>query len=245
MVTVRAHGLTKRFGDVLAVDDLSFDLEPGTITGFLGPNGAGKTTTLHMVLGLAEPTSGTATILGSPYRELPNPVHSVGALLDSAAFHPGRTARNHLRVQATAAGLPGSRVDELLGKVGLEGAADRRVGGFSTGMRQRLHLAGALLGDPEVLILDEPNNGLDPEGIHWLRGMLRGFAAEGRTVLVSSHVLAELAQAVTHVLIIAGGRLLAAGPLGQVVGAGGAVDLEAAYLRIVHPGADFSIGAAS
>ncbi len=232
MSIVAAHRLTKRFGDVEAVRDLSFELEPGTITGFIGPNGAGKTTTLHMVLGLAEPTSGTATIAARPYRDLDDPVRRVGAVLDSAGFHPGRTARSHLRVLAESAGLDGGRVDDVLRRVDLTGAARRRVGGFSTGMRQRLHLAGALLGDPEVLILDEPNNGLDPEGIHWLRGELRRMAAEGRTVLISSHVLAELAQAISHVLIISGGRLRAAGPVADVVGTS---DLEAAYLRIVHP----------
>ncbi len=232
MSIVAAQRLTKRFGDVEAVRDLSFELEPGTITGFIGPNGAGKTTTLHMVLGLAEPTSGTATIAGRPYRDLDDPVRTVGAVLDSAGFHPGRTARSHLRVLAESAGLDGGRVDDVLRRVDLAGAAGRRVGGFSTGMRQRLHLAGALLGDPEVLILDEPNNGLDPEGIHWLRGELRRMAAEGRTVLISSHVLAELAQAISHVLIISAGQLRAAGPVADVVGTS---DLEAAYLRIVHP----------
>ncbi len=232
MSIVMAQGLTKRFGDVVAVDDLSFALEPGTITGFVGPNGAGKTTTLLMLLGLARPTAGTATIAGSPYRDLVDPVRTVGAVLDSAGFHPGRSARNHLRAMASAAGIGDARVDEVLSRVDLAGAARRRVGGFSTGMRQRLHLAGALLGDPEVLILDEPNNGLDPEGIHWLRGELRRMAAEGRTVLISSHVLAELAQAISHVLIIAGGKLRASGPVGDVVGTS---DLEAAYLRIVRP----------
>jgi ABC-2 type transport system ATP-binding protein len=208
MAVITIEGLSKRFGEVVAVDGLSFEVDQGTVTGFLGPNGAGKTTTLRMLLGLVTPTAGSARIQGRPYRELAAPLGHVGAVLESSGFHPGRTARNHLRVVATAAGLDRGRADQVLGQVGLEHAADRRVGGFSLGMRQRLALATALLGDPEVLVLDEPANGLDPEGIHWLRGFLRHLADQGRTVLVSSHVLAEVAQTVDQVVIIARGRLV-------------------------------------
>jgi ABC-2 type transport system ATP-binding protein len=208
MAVITIQGLTKRFGEVVAVDDLSFEVDQGTVVGFLGPNGAGKTTTLRTLLGLVTPTAGTARIDGRPYRELADPVRHVGAVLEASSFHPGRSARNHLRVVATAAGLPLARADAVLDQVGLAGAARRRVGGFSLGMRQRLGLATALLGDPQVLILDEPANGLDPEGVHWLRGLLRHLADQGRTVLVSSHVLAEVAQTVDQVVIIAGGRLV-------------------------------------
>jgi ABC-2 type transport system ATP-binding protein len=208
MAVITVEGLTKRFGDIVAVDDLIFEVDQGTVVGFLGPNGAGKTTTLRMLLGLVTPTAGTARFQGRPYRELAAPLRHVGAVLEASSFHPGRTARNHLRVVTTAAGLPRMRADEVLSQVGLDQAADRRVGGFSLGMRQRLALATALLGDPEILVLDEPANGLDPEGIHWLRGFLRDFADQGRTVLVSSHVLAEVAQTVDQVVIIAGGRLV-------------------------------------
>jgi ABC-2 type transport system ATP-binding protein len=208
MAVITIEGLTKRFGEVVAVDDLSFQVDQGTVVGFLGPNGAGKTTTLRTLLGLVTPTAGSARIDGKPYRELPDPVRHVGAVLEASSFHPGRSARNHLRVVATAAGLPPTRADETLAQVGLTEAARRRVGGFSLGMRQRLGLATALLGDPQVLILDEPANGLDPEGVHWLRGFLRELADQGRTVLVSSHVLAEVAQTVDQVVIIAAGRLV-------------------------------------
>jgi ABC-2 type transport system ATP-binding protein len=208
MAVITIDGLTKRFGGVVAVDDLSFEVDQGTVVGFLGPNGAGKTTTLRMLLGLVTPTAGTARIDGRPYRMLADPVRHVGAVLEASSFHPGRSARNHLRVVATAAGLPLARADQVLEQVGLTQAAHRRVGGFSLGMRQRLGLATALLGDPQVLILDEPANGLDPEGVHWLRGFLRQLADQGRTVLVSSHVLAEVAQTVDQVVIIASGRLV-------------------------------------
>jgi len=208
MAVITIEGLTKRFGEVVAVDDLSFEVDQGTVVGFLGPNGAGKTTTLRMLLGLVTPTSGTARIDGKPYRALADPIRHVGAVLEASSFHPGRSARNHLRVVATAAGLPLTRADAVLDQVGLTHAARRRVGGFSLGMRQRLGLATALLGDPRVLILDEPANGLDPEGVHWLRGLLRHLADQGRTVLVSSHVLAEVAQTVDQVVIVAGGRLV-------------------------------------
>jgi ABC-2 type transport system ATP-binding protein len=209
MAAITVEGLTKRFGEVLAVDRLDFQVEQGTVTGFLGPNGAGKTTTLRMLLGLVAPTSGTAAIAGRPYRELADPLRQVGAVLEAGGFHPGRSARDHLRVLATAAGLAPRRVDQVLEQVGLAAAGGRRVGDFSLGMRQRLGLAGALLGEPEVLILDEPANGLDPEGVHWLRGLVRGLAGEGRTVLVSSHLLAEVAQTVDQVVIIDRGRLVA------------------------------------
>jgi ABC-2 type transport system ATP-binding protein len=208
MAVITIEGLTKRFGEVLAVDNLSFEVDRGTVVGFLGPNGAGKTTTLRMLLGLVSPTAGSATIDSKPYRGLDTPVRHVGAVLEASSFHPGRSARNHLRVVATAAGVPLARADEVLAQVGLADAARRRVGGFSLGMRQRLGLATALLGDPQVLILDEPANGLDPEGVHWLRGFLRQLADQGRTVLVSSHVLAEVAQTVDQVVIIARGRLV-------------------------------------
>jgi ABC-2 type transport system ATP-binding protein len=216
MAAISVQGLTKRFGDVLAVDRLGFEVGPGTVTGFLGPNGAGKTTTLRMLLGLVAPTSGTATIDGRPYRELADPLRRVGAVLEAGGFHPGRSARDHLRVLAMAAGLPAGRVGEVLEQVGLAAAGRRRVGGFSLGMRQRLGLAAALLGDPEVLVLDEPANGLDPEGVHWLRGLVRGLADQGRTVLVSSHLLAEVAQTIDRVVIIDRGRLVAQSTLADL-----------------------------
>jgi len=213
---VTARSLTKRFGKLVAVDDLSFELQPGTVTGFLGPNGAGKTTTLRMLLGLADPTSGDTTVFGAHYRELERPAFRVGAVLEATDFHPGRNGRNHLRTLAAAEGIADSRVDEALRLVELSGAAGRRVKGYSLGMRQRLGLAAALLGDPELLVLDEPANGLDPEGVRWLRDFLRAFAAEGKTVLVSSHVLAEVAQTVDRVLIISRGRLVVESPLPEL-----------------------------
>ncbi len=205
---VEVRGLTKNFGPVRAVDDLSFTVQPGRVTGFLGPNGAGKTTTLRILLGLVRATSGTATISGHDYLSLPRPSTRVGAALEAASFHPGRTARDHLRSYAPQAGAGTRRVDEVLALVGLADAARRRVGGFSLGMRQRLALATTLLGDPAVLLLDEPANGLDPEGIAWLRSLLRHLAGEGRSVLVSSHVLSEVEQTVDDVVIIAKGRLV-------------------------------------
>ena len=218
MASVEISSLTKRFGAVTAIEGVSFTARPGRVTGFVGPNGAGKTTTLRAILGLIAPTSGTATIDGRRYEELDEPARHVGAVLEDTAFHPGRTGRNHLRVLATAGSFPRERVDEVLKLVDLTTAADRRVKGYSLGMRQRLAIAAALLGDPRVLILDEPANGLDPEGIHWLRRTMREQAAQGRTVLVSSHVLAELGQVVDDVVVIAGGRIRSEGPLEQVVG---------------------------
>ena len=209
--------LTKRYGKVLAVDRLSFRVEPGTITGFLGPNGAGKSTTLRAVLGLVQPDAGGATVLGRAYRELDRPLHRVGAVLEASEVHPGRSGRNHLRVLAAAAGVPSSRVEEVLALVELTAAAKRRVKGYSLGMRQRLGLATALLGDPEVLVLDEPANGLDPAGVRWLRDLLRSLAGEGRTILVSSHVLAEVAQTVDRVVIIHRGKLIQQATIAEVL----------------------------
>jgi ABC-2 type transport system ATP-binding protein len=205
---IEVQGLTKRYGSTIAVQDLSFTVPAGRLTGFLGPNGAGKSTTMRVILGLVRPTSGTTTVLGRPYRELERPEKRVGALLETFDAHPGRSGRNHLRVLALAGGIPRSRVEEVLTLVELSQAGRRRVKGYSLGMRQRLGLAAALLGDPEVLVLDEPANGLDPQGIRWLRDFLRALAAEGRTILVSSHVLAEVAQTVDDVVIIHRGRLV-------------------------------------
>ena len=218
MAPVEIRGLSKRFRNVLAVDDLSFDIEAGRVTGFLGPNGAGKSTTLRALLGLVRPTSGTATFGGRRYEELERPSAKVGAVLEDASFHPGRTGRNHLRVLAVTGCHPPDRVDVVLQTVGLAAAADRRVKGYSMGMRQRLAIASALLGDPEVLILDEPTNGLDPPGIAWMRGMLREQADRGRAVLVSSHLLAEVAQSVDDVVVISRGRMRGHGTLEQVLG---------------------------
>jgi ABC-2 type transport system ATP-binding protein len=212
-----AEGLTKRYGAVTAVDDLSFEVRAAAVTGFLGPNGAGKTTTLRMVLGLARPTAGGATIFGQPFAALPDPARSVGANLEVCGMHPGRSGRNHLRALAALAGLPAPRVEEVLDLVEMREAADRRAGGYSTGMRQRLGLAATLLGDPEVLVLDEPANGLDPQGIRWLRDFLRGVASEGRTVLVSSHVLSEVEQTVDDVIVIHRGRLVQSGPIASLL----------------------------
>jgi ABC-2 type transport system ATP-binding protein len=225
-------GLTKRYGDVLAIDDLSFSLAPGTVTGFLGPNGAGKTTTLRLLLGLAEPTGGEALVYGHRYRDLHNPTRLVGAVLESNDFHPGRSGRDHLRVLAAASQLPDDRADEVLELVGLGSAGARPVKTYSLGMRQRLGLAGALLGDPNVLVLDEPANGLDPAGIQWLRSLLRRFADDGGTVLVSSHLLAEVSQSVDRVVIIAGGRLVADALLNELARDG--ETLEDAYLELTR-----------
>jgi ABC-2 type transport system ATP-binding protein len=210
-------GLTKQYRRVRAVDDLSFTVEPGRVTGFLGPNGAGKTTTLRMLLNLVTPTAGTATIGGRRYADLPDATRAVGAVLESSAAHGGRTGRNHLRVFCAAAGLPATRVDEVLELVGLTPAAKRKFRGYSMGMRQRLGIAFAMLGDPGVLVLDEPANGLDPEGIRWMRHLLRGLADQGRTILVSSHLLSEMQQLADDVVIIAAGRLVRQGAVSQIV----------------------------
>jgi ABC-2 type transport system ATP-binding protein len=227
---VEARGLTKNYGAIRAVDDLTFTIERGTITGFLGPNGAGKTTTMRLLLGLAAPTTGQALIFGRPYRQLPRPVSRVGAVLESDDFDPRRSGRNHVRVVARATSIGDDRVDQVLEMVELEQAASRPVRGYSLGMRQRLGLAVALLGDPDLLVLDEPANGLDAAGVHWLRSFLRWFAAQGRTVLLSSHQLAELTQTVDSVLIVAGGRLLAHRRLDEL--GGGADALENYYLEL-------------
>jgi ABC-2 type transport system ATP-binding protein len=215
---VEVRDLSKRFGGVAAVNNLSFDIEAGRVTGFLGPNGAGKSTTLRALLGLVRPSSGSATFGGLRYDELDQPSTRVGAVLEDASFHPGRSGRNHLRILAITGRHPAGRVDEVLSAVGLTDAADRPVKGYSMGMRQRLAIAGALLGDPQVLILDEPTNGLDPPGIAWLRGLLREQADGGRAVLISSHVLAEVAQSVDDVVVVAGGELRAHGTLDAVLG---------------------------
>jgi ABC-2 type transport system ATP-binding protein len=213
---IEVEGLTKRFGSTLAVDDLTFSVQPGKITGFLGPNGAGKSTTMRVILGLVKPTAGSTAVLGVQYRELTDPNRRVGVLLETFDAHPGRSGRNHLRVLAAAGGIAKSRVDEVLSLVDLREAGKRRVKGYSLGMRQRLGLAAALLGDPEVLVLDEPANGLDPQGIRWLRDFLRSLAGEGRTILISSHVLSEVAQTVDEVVIIHRGKLIRHGAMADV-----------------------------
>ena len=219
---IELRGLTKRYGAALAVDHLTFDVVPGQVTGFLGPNGAGKSTTMRLILGLDAPTAGTVTVNGRPYRSLRRPLHEVGSLLESAAIHPGRSARSHLLALAAANGIGRRRVDEVLGIAGLDGVAGKRAGGFSLGMTQRLGIAAALLGDPEVLLLDEPVNGLDPDGVAWIRGLLRSLAAEGRTVFVSSHLMSEMENTADHLVVIGRGRLLADQPLAGFTGAAAA-----------------------
>jgi ABC-2 type transport system ATP-binding protein len=214
---IEVEHLTKRFRKTLAVDDLSFKVREGAITGFLGPNGAGKTTTLRVILGLVHPSAGRATIMGRLYRQLESPTQQVGAVLEATDFHPGRSGRDHLRVLAAATGIPRSRIEEVLQVVDLQGPAGRRAGGYSLGMRQRLSLAGALLGDPRVLVLDEPANGLDPQGIRWLREFLRSLAAEGRTIFISSHVLAEIEQIVDEVVIIHRGKFVVQATTAELV----------------------------
>ncbi len=230
---IEITGLSKHFGPVVAVDNLSFTVEPGRVTGFLGPNGSGKTTTLRMLLGLVHPSAGTATINGRNYAELQDPSGTVGAVLEATSFHPARRARTHLRMAARAGGHDEKRVDEVLGLVGLSGDAKRKVGGFSMGMRQRLELATALLGDPDVLILDEPSNGLDPQGIAWLRDFMRYLAGEGRTVLVSSHLLAEMAQTIDDAVIVSFGQLKAKGTLDEITS-----NLKGIVMRARTPEAD-------
>jgi ABC-2 type transport system ATP-binding protein len=230
---IEISGLTKHFGPVHAVDDMTFTVTPGKVTGFLGPNGSGKTTTLRMLLGQVAPTSGSATFGGTHYRELPNPAIQVGAVLEATSFHPARRARSHLRTVARACGQDDQHVDAALDLVGLSGDAKRKVGGFSLGMRQRLELAGALIGDPSVLILDEPSNGLDPQGIAWLRDFMRYLAGEGKTVLVSSHLLSEMAQTIDEVVIVSQGRLRTQGTLDSIT-----ANLTSSTMRIRTPEAD-------
>jgi ABC-2 type transport system ATP-binding protein len=232
---VTVTGLTKRYGETAAVDGLTFSLRPGSITGFLGPNGAGKTTTLRLLLGLTHPTSGQALVFGRRYGEIERPARLVGAVLESDDFHPGRSGRDHLRVLASASDIDPGRADVILDVVGLSDAAGRPVRNYSLGMRQRLGLAGALLGEPELLVLDEPANGLDPAGVRWLRSVLRSFADGGGTVLVSSHVLAEVAQTVERVVIIDHGRLVADAPLDEIADHG--QTLEDAYLALTSEAA--------
>jgi ABC-2 type transport system ATP-binding protein len=214
---IRLEGLTKRYGRTLAVDGLSFEVRPGRVTGFLGPNGAGKSTTMRLILGLDAPTAGTVTIGGVAYRRMRRPLYDVGATLEARSAHPGRSARAHLTALARSSGIPHGRVDEVLVMVGLEAVAGRRVGTFSLGMAQRLGVAAALLGDPAVLLLDEPVNGLDPEGVAWIRGLLRSLAAEGRTVLVSSHLMGEMALTADEVIVLGRGRLIAQTSLADLV----------------------------
>jgi len=229
--SIVARNLSKRFGAVQAVQDLGFDVVPGRVTGFVGPNGAGKSTTLRILLGLVEPDEGDATILGLPYRSLERPASTVGAVLEVQSFHPLRSGRNHLRMLAAASGIDDSRVDEVLEVVGLTEAARRKAGGYSLGMRQRLALAGALLGDPQVLILDEPANGLDPHGIRWLRRTMRDVAGVGKAVLVSSHLLSEMAQMADDVIVIDRGRLIRQGSIAELT-EGGSVSLEDVFLEL-------------
>ena len=235
-VMISVTSLTKRYGPVVAADDVTFNCEPGTITGFLGPNGAGKSSTLRMIAGLARPDSGQATIAGRRFADLPNPARLVGALLDASALHAGRTGRETLRIAATVAGVPSGRAGELLDAVGLAGAGRRRVGGYSLGMRQRLGLAQALIGSPAVLILDEPANGLDPDGIAWIRALLRDFAGRGGTVLLSSHLLAEIQAVADQLVIISGGRIVARGALIDLL-AGPGQSLEKMFLALTGAGA--------
>ncbi|MFG1947604.1 ABC transporter ATP-binding protein [Nonomuraea sp. NPDC048826] len=218
MTAIRATNLTKRYGKTTAVADLSFDVRPGQVTGFLGPNGAGKSTTMRMVLGLDHPTGGAVLVDGTPYQELRHPLHKVGALLDAKAVHGGRNARNHLLAIALSNRIPARRVEEVLELVGLSGVAGRRIGGFSLGMSQRLGIAAALLGDPEILLFDEPVNGLDPDGILWIRTLMRDLAAEGRTVFVSSHLMSEMSQTADHLIVIGKGRMIADTSVPEFIG---------------------------
>ncbi|UYM07088.1 ABC transporter ATP-binding protein [Solicola gregarius] len=225
-----ANALTKTYGPTRAVDSIDFAVEPGRVTGFLGPNGAGKSTTMRMILGLDRPTSGSVTVAGRRYHDLPAPLREVGALIDAHAIHPGRTARDHLRWMAASNGIPMKRVDEVLGLVGLESVADNRAGRFSLGMGQRLGIAAALIGDPPVVVLDEPVNGLDPEGIRWVRGLMQRLAAEGRTVFVSSHLMSEMAVTAEHLLVVGRGQILADCSMADFIS-----DHAASYVRIKAP----------
>ena len=234
---IEVRDLTKRYGPTLAVDALSFDVRPGMVTGFLGANGSGKSTTMRLILGLDRPDAGRARIGGRPFRHLRWPLREVGALLEARAFHPGRSARDHLAALAASNDIPGSRVDEVLDMVGLAGAARRRAGKFSLGMGQRLGLAAALLGDPPVLLLDEPVNGLDPAGIHWIRDLLKSLAAQGRVIFVSSHLISEVALMADHLVVIGQGRLLADTSVAQM--SAGAASLEAAFLELTGDSAEY------
>jgi ABC-2 type transport system ATP-binding protein len=234
---IEIRGLTKRYGATVAVDGLSFDVQPGTVTGFLGPNGSGKSTTMRMLLGLDAPDAGHAWIDGRPYGELPWPLREVGASLEAKAFHPGRSARSHLAALAASSDIPRSRVDEVLDTVGLSSVARRRAGTFSLGMAQRLSLAAALIGNPAVLLLDEPVNGLDPEGIRWIRGLLRSLAAEGRTVFVSSHLIGEMALTAQRLVVIGAGRLLADTTVAEL--SAGATSMEDAFLELTTGSAEY------
>ncbi len=231
---IEARGLVKRYGSTAAVNDLSFTIRPGLVTGFLGPNGAGKTTTMRLILGLDYPSAGTVTVNGKPYAQLPDPMHEVGALLDAGAVHGGRTARNHLLGLAQTNGIGPRRVDEVLGLVGLTDVAGKRTKGFSLGMRQRLGIAAALLGDPQILMFDEPVNGLDPEGILWIRNLMRSLAAEGRTVLVSSHLMSEMEHTADHLLVIGRGRLIADCGMAEFIARGSG---QAVLVRTPQPDA--------
>jgi ABC-2 type transport system ATP-binding protein len=234
---IEVRGLTKRYGATVAVDGLSFDVHPGAVTGFLGPNGAGKSTTMRMLLGLDLPDAGQALIGGRRYRELPWPLREVGALLEARAFHPGRSARAHLAALAAANAIPRSRVEEVLGMVGLDAVAGRRAGSLSLGMAQRLGIAAALVGDPAVLLLDEPVNGLDPEGIRWMRTLLRSLAAEGRAVLVSSHLIGEMGRTAERLVVIARGRLLAETSVAEL--AARSASLEEAFLELTADSVEY------
>lgn len=231
-IMIEATNLTKRYGDKTAVDGVTFSLAPGQVTGFLGPNGAGKSTTMRMIMGLDRPSTGTVTVLGKPYAEHRNPLNVAGALLDAKGVHPGRTARSHLRALAATHGISDARVSEVLALTGLEAVANKRVGGFSLGMGQRLGIAAALLGDPEVLVLDEPVNGLDPDGVLWVRHFVRAFAAGGRTVLLSSHLMSEMAQTADHVIVLGRGRVIADAPIDELLSGG-----AQRSVRVVSPDA--------
>jgi ABC-2 type transport system ATP-binding protein len=239
---IEVNELTKRYRGTTAVDRLSFTVRPGVVTGFLGPNGAGKTTTMRVLLGLAAPSSGAALVAGRPYSSIRHPLHEVGALLDANALHPGRSAAEHLHWLARTHGIGARRTAAVLEQVGLSGAARKRVGGFSLGMRQRLGIAAALLGDPAVLILDEPVNGLDPHGVRWIRGLMRDLAAEGRTVLLSSHLMSEMELTADRLIIIGRGRLIADTTVGAFVTGAGSATLEEAYLRLTEDAAEHQAG---
>jgi ABC-2 type transport system ATP-binding protein len=237
---ISARGLSKHYGRTVAVRDLSFTVRPGVVTGFLGPNGAGKSSTMRMLVGLDRPDAGQATINGKSYRELRRPLREVGAMVEAGSFHPGRSARAHLGALAEANGIPGRRVEAVLALVGLEAVARRRAGQFSLGMAQRLGIAAALLGDPGIVILDEPVNGLDPEGVHWVRNLMKSLAAEGRTVLVSSHLISEVARTADDVIVIGQGRLLAHTTVADLSATGGS--LEDAFFRLTESASDYAAG---